>query len=137
MKYYPRLNVYKASNNFFNPVTCEAYSYNWWRYVERIGNKVIFNNYRYSVSTSKHQTRMQDLLTKLGINIDVTVECPRGLQDLESGIKYYNVQIQSLWMDIQKPNTKLSNNIERVNQINLFNEKIAQLKQLIAIRDKE
>jgi len=80
---------------------------------------------------------MQDLLTKLGINIDVTVECPRGLQDLESGIKYYNVQIQSLWMDIQKPNTKLSNNIERVNQINLFNEKIAQLKQLIAIRDKE
>lgn len=81
MKYYKRLKIYKASNVTFDRATMQAYSYNWWRFVARIDGKVVFNNHSYSPSTCKHQYKVRDLLSELGINIDVMVNVRESLRD--------------------------------------------------------
>lgn len=79
MKYYKRLGIYKASNVTFDPKTLEAHSYRWWKFVAVVEGKVIFNNYRYSVSTSKHQRKVRQLLFELGIKIDISMPLPKGI----------------------------------------------------------
>lgn len=80
--------IYKASNVTFNPLTCEAYSYGWWKFVAKIDGKVIFNNYRYSNTTTKHQYKVRRLLLERGITIDIEAPFPRGIECvfLESAI---------------------------------------------------
>lgn len=80
MKYMKRSGVYKASNVTFDPKTVSAISYNWWKFVAVIDGKVIFNNYRYSVSTSRHQRKIRRLLNELRIKIDIEMPVPKGLQ---------------------------------------------------------
>lgn len=131
IKYRPRLNVYKDANVVFNPETCEGFSYKWWKFVSKIKGKVVFNSYKYSVTTSKHQYKMRSLLRQLGIKIDIEVECPKGLQDLESGIRYYNNLNEILMEQIVNPRANLKKNAERNKMIKEHREKIKQLKQLI------
>lgn len=75
MRYYPRLKVYKNTNNtnYFDPQTMEATSYNWWVYLKRINGKLIFNNYSYSNSTCKHQNHLWSVLNALNIKPDLVV----------------------------------------------------------------
>lgn len=82
MKHYKKTNTYKASNVSFNPTTLEATSYNWWIFVKRIKGKTVFNSYRYSVSTSKHQSKVRSLMSQLGIKIDRFVEVKDGLNNI-------------------------------------------------------
>lgn len=79
MKYYKRLGVYKASNVTFHPDTISAYSYGWWKFVGVVDGKVVFNNHRYSNSTSKHQLKVKRLLRELGIKIDIEMPLVGGL----------------------------------------------------------
>lgn len=79
MKYFPKLKLYKASNVTYNPVTYQAYSYKWWRFVDMIDGKIIFNEYKYSMSTSRHQWKVRALLDLLGIKIDCFVEVKEGI----------------------------------------------------------
>lgn len=80
MKHYKKTNLYKASNVTFDPTKIEATSYNWWLFVKRIKGKTVFNSYRYSVSTSKHQAKVRSLMSQLGIKIDRYVQVVDGLQ---------------------------------------------------------
>lgn len=81
MKFMKRKQIYQASsyNVTFDPKTCSAFSYKWWKFVGIVEGKVIFNNYRYSVSTSKHQSKVRSLLNELNIKIDIEMPLPRGL----------------------------------------------------------
>lgn len=79
MKYFKRLGVYKASNVKFDPNKIEAYSYGWWRFVAVVEGKVVFNTYRYSNSTSKHQYKVARLMDELGIKIDISMPLRRGI----------------------------------------------------------
>jgi hypothetical protein len=85
MEFRPRLKIYKSSSgkNTFNPETFEAHSYGHWKYVCKIKGKVVFNDYRYSVTTSKHQSEMRSLLVQLGVDKVVYVNQS---QSLSSGI---------------------------------------------------
>lgn len=67
----------------FDPETMHAHSYRWYTLVKRVKGKVVLNSYRYSVQTSKHISKMRDVLSKLGIKY-VELDAPRGLQDLEA-----------------------------------------------------
>lgn len=80
MKYMKRSGIYKASNVTFNPATKDAYSYSWWRFVGVVEGVLIFNNFRYSVSTSKHQSKVRSLMNELGIVPDVVLSLPRGIR---------------------------------------------------------
>jgi len=84
MKLMKRANIYQASNYncTFDPNLIEARSYRWWAFVKVIKGQVIFNNYRYSNSTSKHQFKVRSLMSQLGIKIDRYVQVSGGLQHL-------------------------------------------------------
>ena len=82
MKHMKRANIYQCSNYncTFNPETIEAHSFRWWRFVAKVDGMVIFNSYRYSNSTSKHQSKVRSLMSQLGIKIDLFLELPRGIK---------------------------------------------------------
>jgi hypothetical protein len=81
MKLMKRSNIYQASNYnvTFDHTKIEAFSYRWWKFVGVVEGKVIFNNFRYSNSTSKHQSKVRSLLKELNIKIDIEMPIPRGL----------------------------------------------------------
>jgi hypothetical protein len=83
MKYFSRLKMYKSHNVKFNPETMDAHSYSWWRFVARIDGKIIFNSYRYSVTTAKHQREVRAILNDLGIKIDLDLQLPNGINSYD------------------------------------------------------
>lgn len=72
MKLLITKNLYKQTNADLwvsdDCKTVRAHSYGWWRFVEtdKVGN-VVFNAYRYSVSTGGHQGDVETILDRLGI----------------------------------------------------------------------
>lgn len=131
MQYLKTKNVYKASNVIFDNNKLEAYSYGWWRFVECIDGKLVFNSFAYSNSTIKHQWKVRHLLTSLGIAIDFEIEAPRGLQNLSSAISYYEGKIATLEQAIAKPRSHKAKNAERRQGIACYREMIVLVTGLI------
>lgn len=136
LKYYPRLHQFKAANVKFNPENLQAYSYDWWRFVEKMGPFLVFNNFRYSVSTSKHQNKVSSLLDQLGFETDFSFEAPDGLQNLDSAIKHYERKITSLREEIAKPRSHKAKNDERRWEIKNHQETIKIIKKLNRLKRK-
>ena len=101
MKYFVRSNQYRASNVYFDVATREAFSYSWWKFFAVIEGRNIFNHYSYSNSTCKHQNKVRSLLRKLGIEIDLSIEAPKGLQNL-SHAKDWNEQQLPYYLEKEK-----------------------------------
>lgn len=80
MKFMKRAQIYKGNNITFNPKTMDAVSYNWWRFAARIDGLVVFNDFRYSVTTAKQQRKVAGLMHELGIKVDLTLTLPRGIR---------------------------------------------------------
>lgn len=83
MKQMKRTGIYKSKNVSFDPIKCEAHSYDWWRFVAKVENKVVFNNYYYSSTTRKHQLKVKQLLNDLNIKIDIEAPFPKGITQLD------------------------------------------------------
>jgi hypothetical protein len=130
VKFYKTLGIFKASNVSFDPAKFEARSYKWWIFVKVIGDRVIFNSYSYSPSTSKHQSKVRSLLDTLGIKVDVSIEAPRGLQDLDSALNHYGYQIKELREAIANPKSRKAKNTERLAQIKAIEAKITEVERL-------
>lgn len=77
-----RAKIYQCSNYncTFDPAKVEAHSYRWWRFAAVIEGLVVFNNYRYSVTTAKHQSKVRSLMNDLGIKIDLELPLSRGIR---------------------------------------------------------
>lgn len=84
MKFMKRARIYKAKNVTFNPSTLNAYSYGWWRFVARIDGITIFNSFKYSVTTGRHQSKVSTLMNQLGIQVDLTLKLPLGIRTGDS-----------------------------------------------------
>lgn len=82
LKFMKRAGIYQRANYniTFDPIKIEAISYKWWRFVAVIDGLVIFNNFRYSVSTSKQQREVRALMQELDIRIDLFLTLPRGIR---------------------------------------------------------
>lgn len=120
MKYFKTSNTYKASNVKFNPETIEAWSYDWWKFVTVINGKVIFNNFRFSSSTIKHQYKVKHLMSELGVKIDLEIACPSGFQNKDYFISindYYSEKIKELKDAINRPRSQARKNDERKAEI--------------------
>lgn len=131
LKYYPKLKQWKASNVRLHEDTLEAYSYDWWRFLEKIGPYLVFNDYRYSPSTSKHQSKVRSWLWHNRLD-SISIESPRGLQDLDGAIRHYERAIQVLRDAIKRPKSKHAKNKERLQQIRNHEDKIDLIKELLA-----
>lgn len=135
MKYYKRLQVYKASNLEFNPKTLEATSYGWWTFTKVINNQLVFNDFAYSNTTRRHQRKTKQLLADLGYKIDLSIEVPQGLQQFnwsEDAISLLNSRIEELKAAINKKGSKKAKNVERYAEIHKMNQKIKAIKELVA-----
>lgn len=130
IKFFKKLNIFKASNVSFDPETYEAHSYRWWLFVKVIGDKVVFNDYSYSPSTSKHQNKVRSLLNQLGINVDVCIHAPKGLQDLDSALNYYGYEIKQLREAMANPKSRKAKNLERIAEIEALEARIEQVEKL-------
>lgn len=93
MKYYPRLQKYKASNLEFDVKSEIAYSYDWYQLFKVIDGVPILNVYKYSITTLKHVWKMRCLLHDLGYQNVLSIEAPKGLQDLSGAAEYLNKRI--------------------------------------------
>lgn len=111
MKYQPRKKQFKASNVYFDVEKCQAYSYEWWRFVDRIGGLVVFNDYSYSISTNKHQQKVRRVLEELGLQVDVTIRAPKGLQQIEAALDYYTINMLQIQERLNRPRTNTSTKI--------------------------
>ena len=84
MKFKPRLKIWQntSRNNIFDPSTFQATSYKWWVYIKKVKGQVVFNDYKYSVTTNKHQSEMKRFLkTELKIKSIVYVDQRESLSD--------------------------------------------------------
>lgn len=70
MRYYKRLNVYKASNVLVDEKR-DAWSYGWWKFYDAATG--VFNYSRYSTTTSGHQSKVFTLLRKKGLPINLVL----------------------------------------------------------------
>lgn len=134
MKFMKRAEIYKASNVTFNPDTCKAYSYNWWRFVDIVNGKVIFNNITYSQSTCKHQSKVRSLLSELGVNIDFTIQSRSGLQSGSWKVESVNSiqdSITALETVLTNPRRKKSLDAQRVVSLNEFKLELVELTTFI------
>ena len=129
MKFYSRLQVYKASNLTFNPATGEGRSYDWYSIARRFDGVQVLNTYRYSVTTGKHIRKLENLFSDLRLEC-LFIEAPRGLQDLDAAIEFYRDKIATLETEIKKPRTNKAKNEERKEQIKHFQAMIKTIKAL-------
>lgn len=112
---------------------CEAYSYGHWCFVKKINGKIIFNDYDYSVTTSRHQWAIKNLLKHLGIKIDTYVYMRESLDEYSfkyNSLKcYYSSAIQKI---VQNNTKRVRKSTIEVNKAAIVNikEKIKELKKL-------
>jgi ribosomal protein S30 len=151
MKYFKRLKLYKASNVTYSPETKEAYSYGWWQFTKKIGNVVLFNNYTYSSSTSRHQSKVSRILRDNKENIlYVCLNDSTNLRSLSDRdlvtlvVKHYNDKIAAklkhnatprVWSTTKEANRldiiALQDKIKQVQALIPELEYDAQLKELV------
>lgn len=134
MKFMKRAGIFKSSNVTFNPETCQAYSYDWWRFVDRINGKVIFNNYGYSQSTRKHQSKVRSLLRSQGIEIDFEVCVSGGLQRDEwktKAVEYITNVIEGAKTELANPRRKKRLDEERLTRLNEYEKERQELVNFI------
>lgn len=133
MYFYPRLNLWKSpgGNLKFDPKDMHATSYDWWSMLKRINGKLVFNSYRYSVSTAKHQSAVRGWLSANKIAVDLYIESPKGLQRLDSAIDCHMGYISRFESEIARPRSNKRKNEERCAAIKIHKAKIASIKKLM------
>lgn len=132
MKYFKRLNVYKNSTgtNVYYPNSETAISYGWWCYYKIIGTTPVYNSFYYSSTTCRHQRDLRRLLCIDSRDRVLWIEAPQGLQDLNNAVTYYTGLIEELSDKINKPRSHKKKNIERRQEIEQYELKINQVKEL-------
>lgn len=133
MKYFSRLKLYKAPNLTFNPETIEGRSYHWYLITRKIGKTVLLNGYNYSNTTVRHIYKIRSLLNELNIDF-ITIEAPRGLQDLTSAENYYLTQLTNNREHFNKPRTRQTTK-ENLNRI--YNDLRHKLDLVRKLKEKE
>lgn len=91
--YRPTKNLFRFGPKYFLDCnTLGSFSYGWWCVSKVVGDRLVFNEYRYSVTTASHQSVIRGALEALGARIALTIECPVGLQNeywAESAIRQH------------------------------------------------
>jgi hypothetical protein len=119
MKWFSRLGVYKLSNVIFRPSDMSAYSYKWWQFMGYApSGALIFSDFSFSTSTSKHQRDVRRLVqNRMGRQIDFFLEMPNGVNDPRAAIDHYERMIRDTTAAINKPKTHKAKNAQRYTKI--------------------
>ena len=111
----------------------KATSYKDWVFVAKIGDKVVFNDYKYSHTTSRHQWAVRHLMRQLGIKIDIEVNMRQSLDEWS----FKNHSLNSLYytalyslVEIYTPRKRKVTKEYNRSRINKMKEQIKILKEL-------
>lgn len=138
MPFQSRNQVFKTAKNSFDPLEFQAHSYGHWCYVKKIKGKVVFNAYRYSVTTSGHQSEMRALLRELGIKIDLEVNMHNSLSHFkECALEPMYRAMFELEVALKRPNSKPATNKERRASVAGLKRDITKARALGAVLTKE
>jgi hypothetical protein len=141
MKYYKRLRKYKASNLEYCIDTKISYSYEWWQFTKLLsdGKTILFNNYSYSSSTSRHQSKIASLFREAGYynepslyNI-VYVSSPKSIgatNFYQSCVDVIHEKINAIESILQNNRRKRSLDVHRYEQLNELRLELAKLTKL-------
>ncbi len=130
-KVKPRNNRLEISSCYIDLRDWTGYSYNWYEICKVINGQMVLNSYNYSPTTIKHYHKVRTLLNQLGIEV-TEVRCPRGLQDIQSGINLIKSEITKLQELINKPRTHKATNERRERNINTLRAQLDRLNALVA-----
>jgi|ERR1035437_114 hypothetical protein len=136
MKFFKTLGIYKACNVRFHPTQIQAYSYDWWCFVAVINGLVVFNRYKYSVSTARHHDKVLSLMAKLGIKIDVTVNTRLGLTHsyaITDAVKTSQAEIAALQAKIDSSRSRESANVRRRAEITRLTDELTALYPILVV----
>lgn len=139
LKHYTRLNVYKNSSGTvsYNPVTKEAYSYRW-KFLCEVKGTMIFNEYKWSVTTSSHQNAVRRTLSALGISYicgDFGNATPDriNLRQYYKGLCRTELAIETTRKDTYKMGSLVADRLERLENI----PKLVKLGFKLTEKDKQ
>jgi hypothetical protein len=139
MRFVKKRQQYENSTQSltYHPLKQEARSYGWWVFLRKIGNRLVFNDYSYSKSTSRHQNEVWHHLNITG-NIDglIVIEAPDGLQDLRSALSLYEDGIVKLREAINRKGSRKKTNEDRKLQISKLKENIETVRYLMELEKK-
>jgi hypothetical protein len=133
MKFFPTLGMFKAAKdkNTFDVSKCEARSYKHWVYVSRIKGKVVFNDYKYSVTTGGHQSDMRRLLESLGIKVHLFVYTHADLSKFETeALKEMYERRVAVEIAMTRKGTNPAKNLARVKEIKAIDRDMAKARAL-------
>jgi endo-beta-N-acetylglucosaminidase D len=135
MKYFKQANIYKNSTgtNSVSLEKCEAYSYDWWQYLTKVNGLVIFNNYFYSPTTSKHQSNCRGLLHDAGIKIDLLLDFNGHFNAsnwIDNAVSQYQQKIVNNVKYMNRPRVRQKTKDRLLEQNNEFFKVIALLETL-------
>lgn len=123
--------VFYSSNVTWDATKRVAKSYGWWEFVKPIGGKLVFNTYGYSMSTRRHQRKVENHISNTFTKVDEYIEAPNGLQDLESAGDHYVERILELESAMMKKGSHLKTNLVRAERIRYLRGKIEVVQSLI------
>jgi len=130
MRFYKRLNCYKNSSGtlVYYPETGKSYSYDWYLLSDRVKGITVLNTYNYSNTTNRHRYFMQ---RSLG-HVDLAIEAPRGLQNLDATLAHYKGMIEELEQAIKRPRSRAKTNEQRRAKIDKYKATLDTIKRLYA-----
>lgn len=137
--YRPTKGVFRISKNcdlfIDNQGNLDGRSYKWWSTLKTVKGKIIFNKYRYSNTTSKHQNDLRSALRYLNIPIDHEFECSEGFQvnSFENTVKNYLYAIGELKAAIKDKNTNAVKNQERKKEITELQKELTLFMSLFDV----
>lgn len=138
MKYFKKRNTLENSTGkaTLKLDTLEAHSYNWWQFTQLMPDgTVLFNNYSYSNSTSKHQSNVWWFLHKNGIPMKTVYWCA-GLQNPSKEIDNKKYEIEQLQKLINTKGTRKAKNAERQLEIQSLLKEIDFINDYVDLRSK-
>lgn len=139
---------YRKSRNCFvtrkfelNMTTCEAWSYDWWQFVIKVGNTIYFNDASYSMQTRQHQRLAQNIIDaecpeQFGIRVKY-VYYREGLNHLDTAIRNMQFNIQQLKEAINKPRSHRKTNKSRRERIVELKQEIKDTRKLMRVLNKQ
>jgi len=138
MRFTKKTKTYHASNVSFNTKSLVAVSYDWWIFVKPINGKVIFNNYNYSRTTQRHQSKVRWLLDDMGIQYEV-VQMHNSLSNLshDNFIQAFNEYDKKLEEAHRLVNSTRTNQWTKEHNARLITQLNTELDTLSFVADMD
>lgn len=132
--YKVRSHKYESGQFEFDLTTCEAWSYGWWQFVQRVGNTIYFNDSSYSSQTDLHQAMAKNILLceapeEFGLRVKY-VYVREGLNNMNRAIENQKYEIRKLEEKISNPRSQKKLLKYRLSELKRLKRKLLDLYKL-------